>query len=684
MVLFGLLVACCMGSACQVAAPPVTPATKNIPSIAGTEAFRARCADLFPNTVHLAMARASLNGPPPTETLSEAIRVLDEAQTCSQFGLLSNDNYRAVLLSVKALIESWYDADPGVRAVALSGDRSGLLQFGDKLESLPDARAIAEYYVFSEMELRRVDLASGPSASQPTFYGGNRFRSSLILVDAATGVLMNLLDQQETGAVAKMPLEAVFGLWGEALRAEAGVWNRDIIAKNDLNSAAYVSSILPGKQVTIDTRFFFVSSYVRNLAAIWGDHGTEALRESLGRPYGSYLQTLFDGVERVQPQKDFPWVVPVEIWVDRGYRHFWRARLDRLVREVLFDNYDVRAMFALRQSESIWVSLLSSERERRVTDGEIVAAAYQLSSATALAESPRSRLEGVARVLRVAQVLDGREGSGSKADDPNDVRVAGRRRASRQLAEVALCLMNRAYLSSAQLTQACFVSLDDASVGRPTKPCLVSSVSNEFAVGDRGVPPVTEEGRAAYESALAALDIHWVLKPTDGTTAATLGTTPGEATSCELARLFSAAAIGRLSFGVGAYHHVVRFIGDGRVVLPPEQHGPLISMALGAVARERAGICGVVGGHCSLDDLERAQKAAAPDRRGAIAQEIGLYCNATLIGADIYSVASSTKRGPSLLALSRPYLRPLDASGVQAAGLLLQAEASACADRKMP
>jgi hypothetical protein len=496
---------------------------------------------------------------------------------------------------------------------------------------------------------------------------------------------MNLLEQQTPTGTIQVPLDKAIEILGDSLRAEAGSWNRDIIPRDGATKAAYSSPVAPGKPLVLETRVFLVSSYIRNLVVLWGDRGNDALRDGFGRPYAAYLQTLFEAVDRSEPKKDFQWVVPVEVAVDRGYRHFPRATLDRLVRETLFDNYNVRALFAMREAEATWVSMLFPERSRAVSDGEIVSAAYQLLSAAATADSPRSKLEAIARVIRVARVLDGREGEGRAAPDPKDARPEGRRRASRQLAEVALCTMNQAYLTGPALRRACAVSFDQASAVRPAQPCAAEPIALEFAAGARGVPPITEETRAAYESAVGILDIHWVLKPgSTGSGPGAFGTTPAEATSCELARLFHAVAIGRLAMSVSTYQHMVRLLADGRAIVPPDQAGPVVSLGIAAVARERAGICGVVGtSYCGLDDLERAHRAAPRPKQDAIAQEIGLYCNATIVGAEMFSVASSTKRGPSVLALAQAYLRPFDAPAIQAAGLVLKAEAGACADRRV-
>lgn len=671
---FAFAVVGCSGAGVASEAPESPASQKADPT--SNDAQRDRCRRLAPDPVHLAVADASSANMTPTSVVSEAARLLDEALACYHAEFLPDDDYARVLLSIRQLIQRWYDSAPPQRALALSGDRSGLLPVANGLEVLPHARGLAEYYLYTEIELQRVGTPIQLIA------GESRLRDALMLVDAATGVLANLLDQQVPSGTPTIPIELAVEALGRGLFDESATWSRDEIPRpGGASAASYISKLAPGEPLRFEARILFVSAYINALGRSWGTRSNDGLRDALGRPYGAYLQTLYDAVNRVEPQKDFQWVVPVEVLEEGRYRHINRVRLDRMVRETLFDNYNVRAFFAVREAEADWQSFLDPERRQPVTDGEIIGATYKLLNAARLTDSVQSRLGAIARVLLVANVRDGRGGTAVPTGPVAgiDPRGIGQQRASRQLAELSLCVLNDGFLDGGGRPLQCTVGLDPRSRSAPST-CDATPLSPEFAATRSRVPTITEEARKGYESLIAAIDLNWhtPVLATPGEAAA-LATEPPVATSCELARLFHAVALGRLAVGTSTYQAVIELISTGRVSVTPMQIGPLLSLAVASMLREQQGVCSVVGvTRCGLDDMNRALTKAAPGRATQINQAIDLYCEITLTGADIVDGATRPGRGPTMLQRSEAYLSPLNADAMRGIVPILLAEAAAC------
>jgi hypothetical protein len=197
------------------------------------------------------------------------------------------------------------------------------------------------------------------------------------------------------------------------------------------------------------------------------------------------------------------------------------------------------------------------------------------------------------------------------------------------------------------------------------------------------IPPITEEAHLAYQSILRALETNWVAPSLESSGPHSGGVRPSSDTICELKTVLHMVALGRLGFDLATYHSIIKMLEDQRVILPPEQMGPLISHAVFIAHDEQRGLCRSVGvDDCSADDLDKARRDAPDNNREAIKAQRKRYCLSVQLGASIVKMAESSKHGVSLLARAQQYLRPLSDADIVAHGRAMKAEEAACFSEK--
>ncbi len=691
-------------------APPFTQsesgAEKSTANAVPDEAFVKRCNTIFPAEFREAAAEARKT--PITDAVIRVALYIDRARECAVARVLPRSDYRAVLLLVRETLALLYDSSPPTRAAAMAGDTSAMRVVGNEIVPIPSARMLSEYYLYAEDELRRLAIegvydekrkllpaARGAALEKDLDYG--RFPHAMMRVDAATGTLMNLFEQQSSESTNEQAIGRRLAILAEALPNEADVWVRDEIHRAGIDAAAYTPSGTGAQKTTLKQRMYLLNSYMRNLTELWGTRENDLLRVSLGIPYREMIRLIF-GTQNATSQQggpepvpgapastpkeppNFQWVIAVSgrPTETNPYEHFNRLTLGRMLMEIAFDGANLRAMFEMHEAEMDFVELLSTKRKNPGSDAAIVLAARKLLQAVQHTDSPRARLEGVTRVIAVSDMLDGR-GIQPGATGLNQAVTNFRARASRVLAEVALCAMNKAYLLSPPETP-CPISLEpDAGKEAPPRTCAAQPHAIEFQTSGSDMPPITEETTLAYQRLISTLERNWVTPPLDKTSPYASAARVPDATICELGRVLHTVALGRLGVDLATYDEIIKLLGDRRVRLPGDQAGPLVSLGMMIAVRDQRAICGNVGvTNCSADALQDAVQQGG-DQRKRIAGQVNGYCSIAEIGAGIVTRAEANKGDISLLVLSRPHLRPLSESEILAHGRTMASEAKGTA-----
>lgn len=636
-----------------------------------------RCADLPTEALARATEQpATTDGEIPQETVSEMLRLVDEGQKCDELGLLNSDEKRRIYLAARYGMERWYASSILANSAALSGERSALQRIDDVVQAVPQARSVAESAIFVHLELEKLNAESDRLEDADS----DRMLRAMLLVDACSGVILNMLDQRaEAGA----GLENIIRLWQEAIFREEQAWARDRIPnKKPGENASYwpqlTTPLLPGSQdkevVELGQRILQLSSVVRNIASVWGDRSNDNFRDDFGRPYAKYLQALYDA-SSTEEKRLYQWVVPVEELTENGYEQTIRVPLDKLVRETAYDDYNTRALFAMRQAESDLVALLDPAAKTGSVP-QLVSASYDLLDAAQHTDSLRAMMNAVTRVIRASGLLDGSEVfARSEADADDTAGITLRRAASRQLAELGICLMNRALLADGGRERPCVVSLDPRSETTLNQAytCDAAELATRYSAESGGIRPIPEPTRLAYESVISALELNWTLSEQ------AFGATPSTASICELKRLVTIIALGRLAVRMKSYSRIVSLLASRRLTVEPRQMGPLLSQAFTVGEREQRGVCVASGlSTCNAESLQNALSSASSEEQPRLSNLRDRYCETALRGREIYRKVVDTSSGTSLLQQSHMYLQPLTARQFRARGESFTAEAAVC------
>jgi hypothetical protein len=708
--IIALLLAVTIATACASTTQSQAPAGAAPRSAASSpedKAFIAFCRELLPE--RLDNMTAAAGRVPTTEATVRVARLFDEAQPCEKKGALPVEDYRKLLGVIREVMGAWYEVSPALRAAALSTDASGLQDIPDAtgrtptLEPVRTGRLLAEYYIKIEQELRRIDpsLQAEAARLKTTHRDGQDLEGDLgvhamshamMRVDAATGVLLNLLNQQDVGGHNAAAAQTTLDILADGLRTEGAIWTTHLIPEGGLQNAEFKPARADGRSVRLANRVYLTSSYVRHIASAWGSKPTQLLRQKLGLPYRGFIEGLYNAEFALKQSPrastsppapaEFQWIVAVEDAFPEGtpYKRFNRLKLERILHEIIFDDYNLRALFDLREAEAEWVRLLGGGRQQPASDAEIVRAAYMLLKGAEYTESAQARIAAVARAVMVTDMLDGKDvnppPNGTAARDV----FVFRQRASRQLAELAVCLMNSAYLKSGSKRR-CFIGIDTAASGIEINPtsCNGEALSADFSATSSGVPPLTEEAQLAYQKSLRTIESNWIAPSSDKSGPYSGAVRPSPATICELRSVLHTIALGRMSVDLVTYHHIVSMLADQRFKLPAAQVGPLVSGAVQLAVYEQRAICASVGVvQCSAQDLANAVQAAPADKKRAVGRQRERYCLSNQVGQSLVEKADSSSSGTSLLAYARRYLKPLDEREILAHGRAMKSEAVAC------
>lgn len=611
---------------------------------------------------------------PTRGNVNQVMILMDSLKQCHDADLVPAERVIRLLVKMRDVVEAFYLHNDNFPVRAALGLGSGRDDFtwvrvsdaaGDpriEANSTPNYLSWAEHYLWSEMLLR--ELIDDREKLERTL-GYSEFPHALIRTDALTGVLVARLDAAADDRTARSTdpeIEQLFDRLRDSLNREVRLWRAPAQSgRVRIELAKSLSKPLHDKaaELKLKDRLQLIGRHAHRICQGWRGPPTGSLRNSLGVGVADYLTVL----RRLKEQElKLDWPVALNQprdGLDSALGNL--ARVDDVLREIsAYDSLNICGYFEMREAQANWLGLLSSRVDKSTlpwADGDfdesmVGRPADKLINASLWTEDPHVRLRAIATLVNAVEIIDSPRGFEKLASWESDERVLrARQLAGRRLAELGLCLMNRAYLDTSD-AGACVFPLDKSRwTGQPGwRP---SAEVFRYANDARRRAPVVSEATRAYARIVSVVSLPVVKEssPMRARGMAGSGDEPAtiepmsDAVQSELVRILDQRHFGNLGMRLGTYRAALGMLSRGAITtIPARQEAGLLAQAFEIVDDALQQVCNnPVNGDrpCSASSI--VQSVGVEDENRVFREILASrYCDAVSDAADIY-LLSTTK-----------------------------------------
>ncbi|MFT3769589.1 MAG: hypothetical protein QM820_29490 [Minicystis sp.] len=295
------------------------------------------------------------------DSFPKVFELIATARRCAARGLLISDAILPFATVGRDAMIAWYGRDPAAHSASIFGDPQATRLSGELDASAPARAAWADHYLWARGALAAV----GGTSSAPTL--GER----MLTVDALASALSHRLGMPPDPPGTADRVRDLARDFETALQAEAEAWRALPSAQPALSKATWID---PERTPTpagwsVGRRVTRVSEMVHALAEGFASHEPDEQRALLGKPYRAYIATLEDGEHGTPPDARLkvPWVA--RAGAPHGEELDAELPLARILEEIQYDGFHLRALFSARDAEAAWLAILPPTFDATVVRG---------------------------------------------------------------------------------------------------------------------------------------------------------------------------------------------------------------------------------------------------------------------------------------------------------------------------
>ena len=423
------------------------------------------------------------------EIIETGIRHAGENIDCTGCDGANLDSQRRLWRLIRHAIEAWYehsDYFPRRSTQAIAGTtRIAMYEPGSSQRE--DRSSWAWIYLWGESELRRLGSVN-PGRKGEEDLGYTDFPAALVRTDALLAAVIRSTDfphndskietNQTNGGFKRLSEAAVMKAIemskthiDRAFELEAEIWTTRG-GKEGFPNAVHIPRLNPDAKISLGERVGLVAGLLYDAAKKCpaSSNAIQRFSQTVGRPFVSnYLDQLSklpnsEGIPRDQIENrsclpgdqgnsetevNVPPCIewPVRIGTTTKYEF---PVLSEILTESRFDSFNLKALFALRDAEDIWIRLLSAkegltvEKNYQFSDAQVAKATRLLVDAFVFIRSPEKRLESIAALTHKLGIETHSNIVDTEGNLPYIMKHLSRLSISRRYADLALCLLNKA------------------------------------------------------------------------------------------------------------------------------------------------------------------------------------------------------------------------------------------------